>query len=58
MPKCRPIVSTLLLNAFTGNMWGQSWINIYDLVEPFPNASSYDVTKALREQASPGSVCH
>lgn len=33
-----------------GNMWGQSWINVYDLVEPFPNATSYDVTKALREQ--------
>ncbi|KAJ1520596.1 hypothetical protein ONE63_003708 [Megalurothrips usitatus] len=33
-----------------GNMWGQSWINVYDLVEPFPNATSYDVTKALRDQ--------
>ena len=31
-------------------MWGQSWINIYDLVEPYPNATSYDVTKALRDQ--------
>ena len=27
-----------------GNMWAQSWVNIYDLVEPYKNQSSLDVT--------------
>ena len=33
-----------------GNMWSQSWDNIYDLVEPYPGIASLDVTKALNEQ--------
>ncbi|KAK5650646.1 hypothetical protein RI129_001675 [Pyrocoelia pectoralis] len=33
-----------------GNMWGQSWINIGKLVQPFPNAESIDVTAALQAQ--------
>ncbi|XP_063216925.1 angiotensin-converting enzyme-like isoform X2 [Bacillus rossius redtenbacheri] len=33
-----------------GNMWAQSWSNIYDLVVPFPNATSVDVTSALKEK--------
>ncbi|KAH3705131.1 angiotensin-converting enzyme-like [Dreissena polymorpha] len=33
-----------------GNMWAQSWINIYDIVEPFPGKESIDVTPELRSQ--------
>ncbi|KAJ9581076.1 hypothetical protein L9F63_023745, partial [Diploptera punctata] len=33
-----------------GNMWAQSWENIYDIVKPFPDASLVDVTSALQEQ--------
>jgi len=31
----------------TGNMWAQSWENIYPLVEPFPGEPSLDVTAQL-----------
>lgn len=30
-----------------GNMWAQSWVNIYDLVEPYKNQSSLDVTASM-----------
>ena len=30
-----------------GNMWAQSWQGIYDLVEPYKNKSSLDVTKTM-----------
>jgi peptidyl-dipeptidase A len=30
-----------------GNMWSQTWSNVYPLVEPFPGRGSADVTKAL-----------
>jgi len=30
-----------------GNMWAQSWINIYDLVEPYKGQPSLDVTPNL-----------
>ena len=33
-----------------GNMWSQTWGNIYDLVAPYPNEQGLDVTKALVEQ--------
>ncbi|MDE0841346.1 MAG: M2 family metallopeptidase [Porticoccaceae bacterium] len=33
-----------------GNMWSQSWENIYDLVEPYEDVSSLDVTAALVDQ--------
>ncbi|MFK8053921.1 MAG: M2 family metallopeptidase [Woeseiaceae bacterium] len=33
-----------------GNMWSQSWGNIYDLVEPYPGVASADVSAALVEQ--------
>uniref|UniRef100_A0A6J0TXI6 Angiotensin-converting enzyme n=1 Tax=Pogona vitticeps TaxID=103695 RepID=A0A6J0TXI6_9SAUR len=33
-----------------GNMWAQQWNNIYDMMVPFPNKPSLDVTKAMREQ--------
>src|SRR5262249_52999820 len=31
-----------------GNMWAQDWSNIYDLVEPYPDGGSLDVTKKLK----------
>ncbi|XP_019613690.1 PREDICTED: angiotensin-converting enzyme-like, partial [Branchiostoma belcheri] len=35
-----------------GNMWSQSWINIYDLVEPYPGKTSLDVTPKMQEDVS------
>ena len=32
-----------------GNMWAQSWSNIYDLVKPYKNKSSLDVTSNLKK---------
>ncbi|XP_035678813.1 angiotensin-converting enzyme-like [Branchiostoma floridae] len=31
-----------------GDMWSQSWINIYNLVEPYPNKTSFDVTPKMK----------
>ncbi|OTF79966.1 hypothetical protein BLA29_003639 [Euroglyphus maynei] len=33
-----------------GNMWSQSWGNIYDLVAPYPNRKSLDVTETMIAQ--------
>ena len=33
-----------------GNMWAQSWSNIYDLLEPYPGVAPLDVTAALKAQ--------
>ncbi|ELT90813.1 hypothetical protein CAPTEDRAFT_166512 [Capitella teleta] len=33
-----------------GNMWGQTWDNIFDLVVPFPDKQTVDVTSALQQQ--------
>ncbi|HVV86810.1 MAG TPA: M2 family metallopeptidase [Kofleriaceae bacterium] len=33
-----------------GNMWAQSWENVYDLVEPYPGLPSPDVSKELVKQ--------
>ncbi|XP_001845716.2 angiotensin-converting enzyme [Culex quinquefasciatus] len=30
-----------------GNMWAQSWVNLYDRIKPFKNAVDLDITKAL-----------
>ena len=35
-----------------GNMWAQSWEEIYDLVIPYPGKSSVDVTDAMKSQVS------
>ena len=45
VPLDQPIPAHLL-----GNMWSQSWGNIYDLVEPYPGVASTDVTTALVER--------
>ncbi|MEM7359789.1 MAG: M2 family metallopeptidase [Pseudomonadota bacterium] len=33
-----------------GNMWSQTWDNIYPLIEPYEGVASLDVTKALVDQ--------
>ncbi|XP_075578934.1 angiotensin-converting enzyme isoform X2 [Pelecanus crispus] len=33
-----------------GNMWAQSWSNIFDLVTPFPDATKVDATPAMKKQ--------
>jgi peptidyl-dipeptidase A len=33
-----------------GNMWAQSWANIYPLVEPYPGHGNLDVTAVLEQQ--------
>ncbi|KAK3605972.1 hypothetical protein CHS0354_019650 [Potamilus streckersoni] len=33
-----------------GNMWAQDWTNIYDLVAPYPDKRTVDITKALIDQ--------
>lgn len=44
VPQDRPIPAHLL-----GNMWAQSWGNIYDLVGPKDSGSVYDVTDLLKK---------
>ncbi|MDG0971323.1 MAG: M2 family metallopeptidase [Porticoccaceae bacterium] len=45
VPLEEPIPAHLL-----GNMWSQTWDNLYSLVEPFEGVASLDVTSALVEQ--------
>ncbi|XP_050767782.1 angiotensin-converting enzyme [Gymnogyps californianus] len=33
-----------------GNMWAQSWSNIFDLVIPFPDATKVDATPAMKQK--------
>ncbi len=33
-----------------GNMWGQDWTNIFDLVAPEPNKVPFDLSKTLKEK--------
>lgn len=33
-----------------GNMWAQSWGNVLDLVVPYPNKKSLDVSDTMKEQ--------
>lgn len=41
----RHLLSGLLSDP--GNMWAQSWVNLEDLVKPYPEASEVDITGAL-----------
>jgi peptidyl-dipeptidase A len=34
----------------SGNMWSQGWENIMDIVQPYENKTSVDVTPVLKEQ--------
>ncbi|XP_041788026.1 angiotensin-converting enzyme-like [Anopheles merus] len=45
MDKMNPMIPAHLL----GNMWAQSWANMYDRLKPFPNASLVDVTAKMKE---------
>ncbi|XP_049283959.1 angiotensin-converting enzyme-like [Anopheles funestus] len=45
MDKGNPMIPAHLL----GNMWAQSWANMYDRLKPFPNASLVDVTAKMKE---------
>lgn len=31
-------------------MWGQTWVNLFPLLKPFPSASEIDLTSALLEK--------
>lgn len=31
-----------------GNMWAQSWVNLYDRIKPFPGGSSIDITENMK----------
>lgn len=33
-----------------GNMWQQDWSSLWDLLEPYPDAGSLDITGALKKQ--------
>lgn len=46
VPQDGPIPAHLL-----GNMWAQSWDNLYDLVAPPATAAGYDLTGILNERA-------
>jgi peptidyl-dipeptidase A len=46
VPSGKPIPAHLL-----GNMWAQQWDAVYDLLEPYPGASSLDVDAALVKQS-------
>lgn len=45
VPLDKPIPAHLL-----GDMWSQSWGNVYSLVEPYPGAGSLEITGALVKQ--------
>jgi len=45
VPLDQPIPAHLL-----GNMWAQSWENIYDIVEPYAGVADLDVTSTLVER--------
>ena len=43
-------VNGMLPAHLMGNMWQQDWSNLWDLLEPYPNAGSLDITGALKKQ--------
>jgi peptidyl-dipeptidase A len=45
VPLDGPIPAHLL-----GNMWAQTWDNIYDLLEPYPSVADVDVDKTLKQE--------
>jgi peptidyl-dipeptidase A len=45
VPLDGPIPAHLL-----GNMWSQTWDNLYDIMEPFPGVPAVDVTAAMQTQ--------
>ena len=47
-------VDGLLPAHLMGNMWQQDWSNLWDILEPYPNAGSLDVNGALQAQYEEG----
>ena len=45
----QPAVGTIRADLL-GNMWAQSWANIYDIVAPEVSAESYDLTSILEDK--------
>ncbi|WP_446830335.1 M2 family metallopeptidase [Candidatus Foliamicus sp.] len=45
VPENEPIPAHIL-----GNMWSQTWGEIYDLAEPYAGVAELDVTQAMRDQ--------
>ncbi|MES2125786.1 MAG: M2 family metallopeptidase [Pseudomonadota bacterium] len=48
-PDVVPLTGPIPAHLF-GNMWSQSWENIYPLLKPVETASTYDLTKVLEER--------
>jgi len=44
------VAGGLLPAHLTGNMWQQDWGNLWDILEPYRNAGSLDITGALQKQ--------
>lgn len=44
MNRSDPLIPAHLL----GNMWGQSWVNLYERIKPFKDASDIDITRSLK----------
>ena len=38
------------LGILAGNMWGQTWGYIYDLLEPYQNVVALDVSDEMKNQ--------
>lgn len=49
MDKRDPLIPAHLL----GNMWGQSWVNLYERIKPYKNASEVDITQSLQVSPQP-----
>ena len=47
-PDVVPLTGPVPAHLF-GNMWGQTWDNIYPLLEPAPGAGSFDLTRVLEK---------
>ena len=41
-----------------GNMWAQTWNNIYDMMVPFPDKPNVDVTQAMKDQVGSSPRLH
>jgi len=48
-PDVVPLTGPIPAHLF-GNMWSQSWTNLYPILKPATGASSFDLTKALEER--------
>lgn len=52
IPQKAAIVSQVCFFLTTGNMWAQTWNNIYDMMIPFPSKPNIDVTDTMIKQVS------